>query len=170
MKLIVSPLRDARTVIKFRKPSHLVSLLEEELMSQAPKGFNPERHLKLSVHDIWEAERDKVLPDRALAEKIIAFGKTWDGKAPMLVHCWAGVSRSTATAFILACARNPNTPEKDIAWALRDASEGATPNPLLVHLADDVLGREGRMLEAIRIIGRGRYVYPGAPFELPANF
>ena len=129
-----------------------------------------DRHLKVAVDDIWEPEAGKAPPDETMVRRILDFGVGWTGPAPLLVHCWAGVSRSTATAFILACERNPGVPERTIAQALRKASSGATPNPLLVHIADDLLGRQGRMSDAVREIGQGRYVYPGQVFELPSQF
>ena len=170
MTIIVSPLRDVDTVVRFKKPSHLITLLDPELISQSPKGFAAARHLKVAVDDIWEPEEGKAAPDETMVRRILDFGVGWGGEAPLLVHCWAGVSRSTATAFILACERNPEVPEATIAKALRAASPGATPNPLLVRLADDLLGRQGRMLAAVRDIGQGRYVYPGAAFEMPSVY
>jgi predicted protein tyrosine phosphatase len=170
MTLIVSPLRDAPTVIKWKKPSHVITLLEDGLMNQAPRALFPDRHLKLAVHDIWEEKPGETLPDDGLVRKILDFTATWDGRSPMLVHCWAGVSRSTATAYLLACQRNPEASELKIAEALRKASPGATPNPLIVALADDVMGRGGKMVDAVRAIGKGAYVYPGAPFEMASIY
>ena len=43
--------------------------------------------------------------------------------------------------------------------ALRKASPTATPNQHLVALADDILGRNGRMVDAIRAIGRAQNIY-----------
>lgn len=170
MTLIVSPLRDVETVVRFKRPSHLITLLDPHLMGEAPRGMRPDRHLKIAVDDIWEHKDGMVLPDAAVVEDVLAFGKTWTGDAPMLVHCWAGVSRSTATAFILACARLPHVDERKIAEALRKASSSATPNPLLVQLADDIMGRKGRMVDAVEGIGKGVYAYPGSPFELGLKF
>ena len=170
MTLIVSPLRDVPTVIRFRRPSHLITLLDPQLMPESPTGFPQQRHLRIAVDDIWEPVVGKVLPDATVVEAILDFGKTWDARSPLLVHCWAGVSRSTATAFILACERNPDAPERSIAEAMRKASASATPNPLLIRLADDMLGRQGRMVDAVAGIGQGVYAYPGAPFELGLKF
>ncbi|RYF89881.1 MAG: hypothetical protein EON95_17975 [Caulobacteraceae bacterium] len=170
MTIIVSPLRDAPTVIKWKKPSHVITLLEEGLMSQAPRALYPDRHLKLTVHDIWQQTAGETLPDEGLVRKVLDFAATWDGRDPMLIHCWAGVSRSTASAFIVACSRNPDADEAVIAQALRKASVGATPNPLIVRLADEVMGRDGRMVEAVQGIGRGNYTYPGAPFEIASTY
>jgi predicted protein tyrosine phosphatase len=54
----------------------------------------------------------------------------------------------------------------ELAQALRRASPTATPNRRLVALADDRLGRQGRMIAAITAIGRGADCYEGAPFAL----
>lgn len=169
MTLIVSPLRDVETVVRFRRPSHLITLLDPHLMGEAPR-FRPDRHLKLAVDDIWEPSEGMVLPHADLVDRILSFGASWSPHAPLLVHCWAGVSRSTATAFILACERNPDVPELTIAEALRKASSSATPNPLLVKLADDMMGRKGRMADAVAAIGKGVYAYPGSPFELTLKY
>jgi len=84
----------------------------------------------------------------------------------MLIHCWAGISRSTAAAFTALCLLRPSTDEEQIAWELREASPSATPNRLIVQLADDVMGRGGRMVRAIEKIGRGEEAYEGTPFVL----
>jgi predicted protein tyrosine phosphatase len=82
------------------------------------------------------------------------------------VHCYAGISRSTAGAFITACALNPKRSEESIARAIRSFSPTAQPNIRLVSLADDILRRGGRMTDAIRAIGPGRAAYEGHPFRL----
>ena len=81
----------------------------------------------------------------------------------MVVHCWAGISRSTAAAFISLCAINPDAPEELIAQRLREASPTAYPNRLMVRLADEALARRGRMIKAIERIGRGEPAYRGDP-------
>jgi predicted protein tyrosine phosphatase len=83
-----------------------------------------------------------------------------------VVHCWAGISRSTAAAFVVACTLNPERDERDIAWAIRRASPTATPNLRIVTLADEILEREGRMVAAIEAIGRGQVAGEGVPFRL----
>jgi predicted protein tyrosine phosphatase len=76
------------------------------------------------------------------------------------------VSRSTAAAFITACALRPHRDEAEIAQAVRTKSPTATPNSRLVTIADAMLGRNGRMVAAIEKIGRGRNCFEGAPFAL----
>jgi predicted protein tyrosine phosphatase len=99
----------------------------------------------------------------------LRFVHSWDRAAPMLIHCFAGVSRSTAAAYIAACALAPERDELEIARALRAASPTASPNAHLVALADDALGRGGRMKKAIAEIGRGEECSEGVPFTLELN-
>lgn len=170
MKLIVSSLADMPTIIRVARPSHLITLLGPDSMIATPRGIAAERHLKVAVHDIAEPNEGLIHPTADIVENILRFGRTWEPRDPMLVHCWAGVSRSSATAFILACERAPETSEQTIAEHLRRASVAATPNPLMVELADDMLGRGGRMVDAVRSIGIGQYVHPNPPYELAVRF
>ena len=56
--------------------------------------------------------------------------------------------------------------EAELAARLRKASPSATPNARLVAIADAMLGRDGRMREAIAGIGRGADAFEGTPFRL----
>ena len=171
MKIVVSSLALAPDVIAREKPSHVVSLLSPEEIHLAPGGHAPERHLRLAMHDL----RDEIVfsgevpPCAEHVAELLAFADTWDAADAILIHCWAGVSRSTAAAFTLACARNPSVPETAIARALREASPTAWPNPVLVGCADTALGRSGRMLEAIADIAEPPH-FDAAPFHIPATF
>jgi predicted protein tyrosine phosphatase len=166
--LIVCGLADVEPLIAARRPSHLITLLDPATMIETPAGVAPERHLKLGVNDIVEPMEQMVVPDETVVGRILAFGKTWDGADPMLIHCWAGISRSTATAFILACERSPEVPERAIALALRQAAPHASPNRRIVALADDLMGRGGRMTQAVEAMGD--YDYAAAcPFDFPAR-
>ena len=84
----------------------------------------------------------------------------------MVVHCWAGISRSTAAAFIAVSALNPQRDVAELARTVRALSPSATPNARLVALADDMLSRGGTMVDAVRAIGRGAFAAEGDPFFL----
>jgi predicted protein tyrosine phosphatase len=168
--ILVTPLSAVEETIRLYRPSHLVTLLSPEHMIETPEGFDPARHLRLSVNDVAEAWAAEMPPSPDHVEDLLAFGRGWRADAPMLVHCWAGISRSTAAAYILLCDRlGPGTEEK-IAGRLRAAAPHAFPNPLLVAHADKILARDGRMIEAIRAIGRGDIVAEGRCVELPLDF
>jgi predicted protein tyrosine phosphatase len=158
----------AETVTKTGARS-LVTLLSPGTAVERPTAIEAEGHLYLAVSDIVEPLEGYVLPEAAHLDDFLAFVRAWDRKSPMLIHCFAGVSRSTAAAYIAACALAPKRDEFAIARALRAASPTASPNARLVALADDALGRGGRMNEAIAKIGRGQECSEGEPFTLELN-
>jgi predicted protein tyrosine phosphatase len=96
----------------------------------------------------------------------LGFVERWRREQPLIIHCFAGISRSTAAAFISACALAPERDETEIAWRLRQASRTASPNQRLVSLADEFLGRRGRMKAAIARIGYGETASEARPFQL----
>jgi predicted protein tyrosine phosphatase len=171
MEIIVCPLSRAPEIARARKPSHAVSLLDPG--SAFPILGLGDRHLQTGVHDVEvEAEGMDACCDKRM-NAILDFVSRWEGGEPILIHCWAGISRSTATAFITACVHNPNVDEEAIARALRAASSTASPNRRFIALADAALGRGGRMSRAIEAIGRGPPWYEigeASPFSLPARF
>lgn len=121
------------------------------------------------MNDISEPQRGLVPPNDSHVRELIDFVVDWDRQLPLLIHCWAGISRSTAAAYITLCALNPGIDENHLAHTLRAASPTATPNTRLVLLADGLLKRNGRMARAVEEIGRGETTMEGAPFQLPAR-
>ena len=167
MTLIVCPLHEVEAELARSRPSRLVSLLApDQLEPDAPAGLP---RLTLRFHDISEPREGLVAPSRAMVAELLAFGAAWREQGPLLVHCWMGISRSTAAALALACAVDPARDVLEIAVALRQLSPTATPNPLIVAFADDLLGRGGKLADAAAAIGRGVQAPHGAIFRLPAR-
>ncbi|MFN0262677.1 tyrosine phosphatase family protein [Tepidamorphus sp. 3E244] len=146
--------------------SHIVTLINAGTPVERPAHIAEDRHLFLGLNDIVSPLDGMTLPGAEHVERLIDFAQGWDRSAPMVVHCWAGISRSTAGGFIAACALNPHRDPDEIAKTLRKAAPSATPNALLVDLADQILERGGAMSEAIRSIGRGQSAFEGEPFVL----
>lgn len=144
----------------------LVTLLETVLPVARPVTIAPDHHLHIDISDIVEQVDGFVLPHATHVEEFLTFVHRWDRREPIVMHCYAGVSRLTAAAFIAACALEPERPEQLFATRLRQASPTATPNTRLVALADQALGRDGRMIAAVAAIGRGRECFEGVPFAL----
>ena len=151
------------------KPSHLITLLDPSDDMPTPDEVPGHRHLKLGVHDIDRARPDFIAPDLIHVRELIAFAKQWDRQHPMLIHCWAGISRSTASAFTIACMLNEPGREHDIARLLRARAAHAQPNQRIVSVADALLGRDGNMVDAIDAMGAGRVVFEGELFSLPVE-
>jgi predicted protein tyrosine phosphatase len=136
---------------------------------ETPEGFNPERHLRIGVHDVSMPMAGAIAPSPEMVRRILGFARDWDESQPLMVHCLAGISRSSAAAFIIACERSPRADETEIALAMRRASHTAFPNRRIVAFADDLLGRQGRMLEAVEAMGGDGMASEGVPFELAAR-
>jgi predicted protein tyrosine phosphatase len=167
--LHICPLHDLDHVLATTRASHLVSLLTKGTPANCPGSISSANHLAISVSDIVEPLEGHILADLEHVAPMIDFAHAWPREAPMVIHCWAGISRSTAAAFVTACALAPHRDEMSIALALRAASPMATPNRRIVEIADGLLVREGRMVEAIRFIGRGAEASCGIPFIMPVD-
>ena len=145
---------------------HIVTLLRLTDRVTRPTHIAAENHLVLSVDDISDPIDGFTLPGEQHVGRLIDFVGKWDRTTPMVVHCFAGISRSTAGAFVAACALNPQRDETQIAWAIRRASRTAQPNARIVSIADRLLKRDGRMVRAIETIGPGQAAMEGEPFRL----
>jgi predicted protein tyrosine phosphatase len=144
----------------------LVTLINVDTLVSRPAEIDAARHLFIGMSDIIEPIDGHILPAEKHVAQLIAFARAWDRNEPLVIHCHAGVSRSTAAAFIIACALAPSRPETAIADAIRCASHTATPNRRMIAIADAMLKRNGRMIAAIERIGRGSDCYEGIPFAL----
>ncbi|HEY7299214.1 MAG TPA: protein-tyrosine phosphatase family protein [Xanthobacteraceae bacterium] len=145
---------------------HIVTLLKDIDLVQRPDCVLASNHLILGMDDIAEPLDGHVAPADEHVAELVRFVRNWDRAKPLVVHCYAGISRSTAAAYVAACALNPGRCEFAIARELRRRSATAYPNPRIVNIADRMLGRSGRMVAAIETIGRGAPAYEGDPFRL----
>jgi predicted protein tyrosine phosphatase len=168
-RIHVCPLSAVPDIVARWDASHLVTCLPGQMHVETPASIVPANHMRLLIDDISEPVDGLVLPDAAHVAQLIEFAAAWDRRGPMVVHCWAGISRSTAAAFIALCALNPERPEQVIAQGMREASPTAYPNRLMIRLGDAALGRSGRMISAVEAIGRGIVANVGVPFSLPVD-
>jgi predicted protein tyrosine phosphatase len=162
----VCPLAHLYDTVEEIGASHVVTLLRDVDLIVLPQGIKPNNHLIIHVDDITRPIDGYRHPSEEHLNDLIHFVRGWDRAAPLVVHCYAGISRSTAGAFVAACALNPRRDERLIAQAIRRASPTATPNIRIVSLADGLLGRDGRMVAAIEGIGRGILAPEGHPFRI----
>jgi predicted protein tyrosine phosphatase len=164
--LHVCPLSRLHETVEITRASHVVTLINASTVVERPPSIEEARHLFIGVSDIVDPLDGHIVPAVEHVERLTTFVRAWPREAPLVIHCWAGISRSTAAAFISTCMLAPERKEMDVALALRAASPSATPNARLVAVADDMLGRGGRMVDAVRAIGRGADAFEGAPFML----
>ncbi|WP_426424029.1 tyrosine phosphatase family protein [Bradyrhizobium genosp. A] len=146
--------------------SHVLTVMANVEQVVRPASVLPANHLKVSMDDITEEMDGFVAPSEAHIDQVLNFVRGWDRGAPLVVHCYAGISRSTASAFAAVCALNPDRDEVEIAKKIRTASPIASPNRRIVGLADRALGRNGRMLRALDEMGPGEMMVEGRPFVI----
>jgi len=164
--IIVCGLTRAQEQIKLHGAKSVIGILGPETPHPTYADIDPKNHLRLTFNDINVETAGMVAAQETDVQKLVAFVKNWDRKAPLLIHCWAGISRSTASAFSALCVLKPDADEIHLARQLRQASPSATPNKLITAKVDALLKRNGRMSNAIESIGRGTDAFEGKPFML----
>ena len=92
--------------------SHIVTLLRLIDRVQRPATIQETNHLILGMDDISNPMDGYTHPAEEHVHDLIDFVQRWDRRAPIVMHCYAGISRSTAGAFISACALNPGRDER----------------------------------------------------------
>ena len=164
--IIVTSLRSAGEQVTETKAERVISILSPDMAFPSFESVTGDAHLRLSFHDVGAASPRLSAPGAHDMMRLLTFIRAWERTSPLLIHCWAGISRSTASAYAALCMMRPDEDELVLAQELRDASPSATPNRLIISQVDLVLGREGRMEKAIAAIGRGADAYEGKPFVL----
>jgi predicted protein tyrosine phosphatase len=162
----VSSLAALPDTVKATGASHVLTVMAKVDQVLRPESVLEANHLKVAMDDITEQMDGFVAPCDSHIKQVLNFVRGWDRGAPLVVHCYAGISRSTASAFAAVCALNPHRDEIAIARQIRAASPIASPNRLIVSLADKALGREGRMLRALDEMGPGSMTAEGRPFRI----
>ncbi|MFB2551089.1 tyrosine phosphatase family protein [Ensifer soli] len=171
--IVVSPLARIAEMAVRHGCRDMLSLLARGQAFHRPGVIAAARHRVIDVNDMTadagqaDTAAGLILPADHHVAAIIDFARRWDKQAPLLIHCWMGVSRSPAAAVIAGLAVAPETGDAALAAALRRASPHATPNSLMIAIADRLLGRGGALVEAIAAIGRGAEADGDAPFVLP---
>ena len=115
MKIWISSLARVHEVAAETVPARVVSLLGPGTAFPDFDGYGPDTHHRVELDDDRQEIEGRLTPNQTHVANLIGFLKDWDPATPLLVHCWAGMSRSTATAFIAACLHNPEAEEEVIA-------------------------------------------------------
>ena len=129
---------------------------------QNASGSDAQDPRVILVHDVDRPRSGLVAPDAPMMKRVLRIGA--EPASRLYIACFAGVSRSPAAAYAIACMHAGPGREDRLAQTLRRVCPSATPNALMVALADDLLGRGGRMIAAIAAIGRGAEAFEGERF------
>lgn len=132
--------------------SHVLSILDPAYPDPpAFERFRPHRRTTLRFDDVVTEVDGHRLPVADDVARVLAFGRELAASEPLhlLVHCHAGVSRSTAASLILMAQANPGR-ERDIFAELVEIRPRAWPNSRMIGFADAMLGCDGRLSAALQ--------------------
>jgi predicted protein tyrosine phosphatase len=133
--------------------THVLSILDPGWPEPEPFSiFDVHRRLRLRFHDVIEAQPGCIAPERWDVELLLAFARALDTSkhAHLLIHCHAGVSRSTAAAALVLAQTRPDRPAHEILREVVRLRPRAWPNLRILELGDAILGRSGEIVEAAR--------------------
>jgi predicted protein tyrosine phosphatase len=140
-----------------RRVTHVLSVLDPDWPEiDTFQSYGQHHRTTLRFHDIIDPQDGRILPALQHVQAILGFGSDLlassvdrqDGH--LLVHCHMGVSRSTAAMLSLLAQIHPGEDEDRLFARLREIRPQAWPNSLMITYADDLLGREGRLVAALR--------------------
>ncbi len=133
--------------------THVLSILDPGWPNpEAFNTFNPHQRLELRFHDVIDVGPGWIAPERQDVERLLAFGRelTQGRETHLLIHCHAGVSRSTAAATLILAQTRPERPAEEALLAVVHQRPRAWPNLRILELGDAVLGRRGEIVNAAR--------------------
>jgi len=137
--------------------THVLSILDPHLPERPElDDFAPHWRLILRFHDVIGPQPGQIAPSREDIERLLAFGReiSHTRDAHLLVHCGAGVSRSTAAAALILMQANPEWPGSVVLNTVVTMRPCAWPNLLMLELGDAFLGRNGEIVAAAGAIYR----------------
>jgi predicted protein tyrosine phosphatase len=137
--------------------THVLSILDPEWPDPpAFAEFAPHHRLSLRFHDIIETEAGRLAPTRDDVARLLAFGQQSHEPAGrhLLVHCHAGVSRSTASAALILAQAYPERPAAELLDEVSRMRPRAWPNLRILEFGDALLGRNGEVAAAAAAIYR----------------
>lgn len=164
----------AREIAIDLDPAAIISLMDPQTSGYSiPAGLSLCEHIKLDLHDVVAEQTALsgryVSPSPEHVGRIIEFARRWDRRGNLLIHCMAGVSRSTAAAMLILAATSPGL-EIPIARLIRDRAPWADPNLRIVELGDQLLGRRGALVRALSAMGPSDMRSAPSPILLPNEF
>ncbi len=163
----VCGLGEMPSLVERLRPARLISLLPEDEQPPTPRRVHPSDHLRLFVDDVSSSAASPCAPARAHIDELLEFLRASPAGAPTLFHCLAGVSRSPAAALVALVLDAPGR-ELEAARLLRRAAPFASPNRLIIELADRALERRGALVAAREAMGDPDISAEFGAFRLPA--
>lgn len=147
---------DAENMLASKQWNRAISISDPQLEDHSdyeeepPEGL-PQDSLILHFHDISRPWYNFTMPTLEDVKKIAHYARGCMGHE-VLCHCFAGVSRSTAAAWIAYMSvmpKNTSSIKLSARWIL-ERQPIARPNRAMIEMADDLFGLGGLMVQTNR--------------------
>lgn len=141
------------------RPSHVLSILDpDHPVPEAFGTFGEHEKLELRFHDNIDPMPNQTMPEPEHVEALLAFGRDLLAEPPedahLLVHCHAGISRSTASMALILAQHRPDLPADAILAEVLRIRDKAWPNLRMLEMGDAMLGRGGTLPAAAHALYR----------------
>ena len=131
--------------------THVVSIwdkahLYDTACRERVQALAPQAELLFTFFDDTSDPNYPDGPKRRDVQRILDFTASLTPKHKVLVHCLAGISRSTATAYAILCQHSRPGTELENLFKIESMRPLVMPNRLVMQHADKILRRNGGML------------------------
>lgn len=124
--------------------TRVVSLVDPKAVDRIPVR---EDRIIIGMSDVNLVNASRTPPRPGQVLEVLEFTKNLQPTDRVLVHCHAGVSRSTAMAIGILC-QHGMTPAAALAH-VRSIRPQLWPNTLIIGYLDDILGLKGELLTVV---------------------
>lgn len=139
------------------RPTHVLSILDpDHPVPEAFGTFGEHEKLELRFHDNIDPRPGETMPTEDHVAALLAFGRDLMAEPPhdahLLVHCHAGISRSTASMALILAQHRPDLAAEAILAEVLRIRDKAWPNLRMLEMGDAMLGRGGAFPRAAHAI------------------
>lgn len=153
---------NAKAVFKRERITHALSILDPDSRVLLISTSREVVHKTIHCEDAF-TESEPNPPTQFHVEEILKFGKSLPEDAKVLVHCFAGVSRSTAACLLLLAQdqqkKNVSVDFELLREQLFNIRPEAVPNPIISRIGDQLLGFNGKLFELSEEIANSRCAF-----------
>ena len=129
--------------------TRVVSIISPRAEIPAELAHLRDNLLVLRFDDVIDGTNNYQIVTEDDIARLLAFDRDHAPDETLLVHCTAGISRSTAAMVLLLAQRAPGD-EEAIFAQIRAIRPKAWPNSRMIAFGDKLLGVNGKLVEALR--------------------
>jgi predicted protein tyrosine phosphatase len=143
---------------------YVVSILDPDFVEpNVFRTFGKHKRLTLRFHDIVEEVPNLIAPQVHHISELLEFGRTIMAESGrhLLIHCFAGVCRSTAAAALLLAQEEPERTPADAVERMLQIAPHAWPNVRMIAIGDEILNYNNALVDAVESLYSRMYqLYP----------